>query len=129
DIDTDVDVDVDIDIDVDVDFIAVVDVDVDVDIDIDIDVVTDVDTDVDVDIDTDVDVEPGAISQLLTKVGDWVMTKALPTLIEGAVMYIAFSSVGKILEAWRSADEAGMKNLQPRQTTGLGLLVNYMLNG
>jgi hypothetical protein len=127
DIDVDVDVDVDIDIDVDVDFIAVVDVDVDVDIDIDIDVVTDVDTDVDVDIDTDVDVQPGAISQLLSKVGNWVMTKALPTLIEGAAMYLAFSTVGKILEAWRSADEDGMKNLQPRQTTGLGLLINYML--
>ena len=27
-----------------------------------------------------------------------------------------------------SADEQGMANLQPRQTTGLGLLINYMFN-
>jgi hypothetical protein len=132
DIDIDVDVDVDIDIDVDVDFIAVVDVDVDVDIDIDIDVVTDndvdVDVDVDVDIDTDVDVQPGAIGTLLGKVGNWIMTKALPTLIEGAVIYVAFQSAGALLNAWKDADEQDMANLQPRQTTGLGLLVNYMFN-
>jgi hypothetical protein len=129
DIDIDIDVDVDIDIDIDVDFIAVVDVDVDVDIDIDIDVVTDndVDVDVDVDIDTDVDVEPGAIAKLLGSVGNWIMTKALPTLIEGAVIYVAFSSVGKLLAAWKNADEQDMAKLQPRQTTGLGLLINYML--
>lgn len=129
DIDIDVDVDVDIDVDVDVDFIAVVDVDVDVDIDIDIDVVTDTETDIDVDtdIDTDVDVQPGAISKLLSSVGNWIMTKALPTLIEGAVMYVAFQTVGAILNAWKEADQQGIANLQPQQSTGLGLLVNYML--
>lgn len=131
DIDIDVDVDVDIDIDVDVDFIAVVDVDVDVDIDVDIDVVTDTETDIDIDvdtdIDTDVDVQPGAVMKVLNSIGNWVMTKALPTLIEGAVIYVAFQSVSKILEAWKSQDEQDIANLQPRQSTGLGLLINYML--
>lgn len=131
DIDIDVDVDVDIDIDIDVDFIAVVDVDVDVDIDVDIDVVTDTETDIDIDvdtdIDTDVDVQPGAVMKVLNSIGNWVMTKALPTLIEGAVIYVAFQSVSKILEAWKNQDEKDIANLQPRQSTGLGLLVNYML--
>lgn len=131
DIDIDVDVDVDVDIDVDVDFVAVVDVDVDVDIDVDIDVVTDtetdIDIDVDIDIDTDVDVEPGAVMKVLNGVGNWIMTKALPTLIEGAVIYVAFQSVGTILQAWKSQDEQDIANLQPRQCTGLGLLLNYML--
>ncbi|MBZ5710980.1 hypothetical protein [Nannocystis pusilla] len=130
DIDIDVDVDVDVDIDVDVDFIAVVDVDVDIDVDIDIDVVTDndVDTDVDVDVDTDVDVQPGAISKLLSSVGNWIMTKALPTLLEGVAIYVAFQSAGALLNAWKQKDEEAFEDLQPRQTTGLGLLVNYMLN-
>lgn len=131
DIDIDVDVDVDIDIDVDVDFIAVVDVDVDVDIDVDIDVVTDTETDIDIDvdtdIDTDVDVQPGAVMKVLNSIGKWVMTKALPTLIEGAVIYVAFQSASKILEAWKTQDEQDIANLQPRQSTGLGLLINYML--
>ncbi|WAS91141.1 hypothetical protein [Nannocystis punicea] len=130
DIDIDVDVEVDVDVDVDVDFIAVVDVDVDVDVDIDIDVVTenDIDIDIDIDIDTDVDVQPGAISKLLNSVGNWIMTKALPFLIEGVTIYVAFQSVGALLEAWKQKDEEAFENLQPRQTTGLGLLVNYMLN-
>ncbi|MCR4470417.1 hypothetical protein [Burkholderia sp. SCN-KJ] len=130
DIDIDVDVDVDVDIDVDVDFIAVVDVDVDVDIDVDIDVVTDsdIDIDVDVDIDTDVDVQPGTVSRVLGAVGNWIMTKALPTLVEGVAIYVAFQTAGKLLDAWRQQDERDMQNLQPRQTSGLGLLVNYMLN-
>ncbi|ATB66664.1 hypothetical protein [Pseudomonas mosselii] len=131
DIDIDVDVDVDIDIDVDVDFIAVVDVDVDVDIDVDIDVVTDtetdIDIDVDVDIDTDVNVEPGALMKVVNGVGNWIMTKALPTLIEGAVIYVAFQSVGAIFQAWKNQDEKDIENLQPRQSTGVGVLVNYML--
>ncbi|UWF52022.1 hypothetical protein NYP20_14085 [Pseudomonas sp. N3-W] len=131
DIDIDVDVDVDIDVDVDVDFIAVVDVDVDVDIDVDIDVVTDTETDIDIDvdtdIDTDVDVQPGAVMKVLNGIGNWVMTKALPTLIEGALIYVAFQSVSKILDAWKAQDEQDIANLQPRQSTGLGLLINYML--
>lgn len=130
DIDIDVDVDVDVDIDVDVDFIAVVDVDVDIDVDIDIDVVTDndVDVDVDTDIDTDVDVQPGTISKLLSSVGNWIMTRALPTLVEGVAIYVAFQSAGALLGAWKQQDEEAFADLQPRQTTGLGLLVNYMLN-
>jgi hypothetical protein len=132
DIDIDVDVDVDIDVDVDVDFGVVVDVDVDVDIDIDVDVDeqtdVDIDTDVDVDIDTDVNVQPGAVTGLLSKVGNWIMTKAFPTLIEGAVIYVAFQSVNKVLNAWKDQDEKDMQNLQPRQTTGLGVLINYMFN-
>jgi hypothetical protein len=132
DVDTDVDVDVDIDIDVDVDFLAVVDVDVDIDIDIDVDVVTDSDTDVDIDvdtdIDTDVDVQPGMLRGLLNKLGNWIMTKALPALLEMAVINVAFYSAGKLLEAWKDKDAQGIQNLQPRESTGLGLLINYMLN-
>lgn len=130
DIDTDVDVDVDVDIDIDVDFIAVVDVDVDVDIDVDIDVVTDTETDIDIDtdIDTDVDVDPGAVGNVLSSIGNWIMTKALPTLIEGVALYLAFKTAGALLNAWKQADEKGIANLQPSQSTGLGLLINYMVN-
>jgi len=134
-VDVDVDVDVDIDIDVDVDFLAVVDVDVDVDIDIDVDVVTDtdtdvvtdVDTDVDVDIDTDVNVQPGMISELLTAVGSFVM-KELPTLLADDVIEVALDTADELLKVWEHADEQGVADLQPRQSTGLGVLINYMLN-
>lgn len=134
DVDVDVDVDVDIDIDVDVDFLAVVDVDVDVDIDIDVDVVTDtdtdvvtdVDTDVDVDVDTDVDVRPGMISGLLNAVGSYVM-KELPALLKEEAIEVALDSAVKLLKAWQDADAQGVENLQPRQSTGLGLLINNML--
>lgn len=137
DVDVDVDVDVDIDIDVDVDFLAIVDVDVDVDIDIDVDVVTDTDTDVvtdvdtdvdvDVDIDTDVDVQPGMIGELLNTVGSYVM-KELPELLKEAAIEVALDSAVELLKAWQNADEQGVANLQPRQSTGLGLLINNMLN-
>ena len=137
DVDVDVDVDVDIDIDVDVDFLAIVDVDVDVDIDIDVDVVTDTDTDVvtdvdtdvdvDVDIDTDVDVQPGMISELLNAVGSYVM-KELPELLKEEAIEVAMDSAVELLKAWQHADEQGVENLQPRQSTGLGLLINNMLN-
>ena len=103
------------------------DVDIDIDIDVVTDTETDIDVDVDTDIDTDVDVQPGAISKLLSSVGNWVMTKALPTLIEGAVMYVAFQTVGAIFNAWKNADQQDIANLAPQQSTGLGLLVNYML--
>ncbi len=137
DVDVDVDVDVDIDIDVDVDFLAVVDVDVDVDIDIDVDVVTDTDTDVvtdvdtdvdvDVDVDTDVDVRPGMISGLLNAVGSYVM-KELPALLKEEAIEVALDSAVELLKAWQDADAQGVENLQPRQSTGLGLLINNMLN-
>jgi hypothetical protein len=137
DVDIDVDVDVDIDIDVDVDFLAVVDVDVDVDIDIDVDVVTDTDTDVvtdvdtdvdvDVDIDTDVDVQPGMTGELLNAVGGYVM-KELPGLLKEEAIEVALDSAVELLKAWQEADQQGVENVQPRQSTGLGLLVNYMLN-
>jgi len=137
DVDVDVDVDVDIDVDVDVDFLAVVDVDVDVDIDVDVDVVTDTDTDVvtdvdtdvdvDVDVDTDVDVRPGMISELLNAVGSYVM-KELPALLKEEVIEVALDSAVELLKAWQDADAQGVENLQPRQSTGLGLLINNMLN-
>jgi hypothetical protein len=38
------------------------------------------------------------------------------------------TSAQKILEAWRNKDEQSLQDLQPRQTTGLGLLLNYMVN-
>lgn len=82
---------------------------------------------VDVDIDTDVNVEPGALMKVVNGVGNWIMTKALPTLIEGAVIYVAFQSVGAIFQAWKNQDEKDIENLQPRQSTGVGVLVNYML--
>ena len=132
-IDTDVDIDVDIDIDIDVD----IDVDVDVDIDIDVDVVTDTDTnvvtdvdtdvDVDVDIDTDVDVQPGMVSELLNAVGSYVM-KQLPALLKEEAIEVALDSAVELLKAWQDADAQGVENLQPRQSTGLGLLINNMLN-
>jgi hypothetical protein len=137
DVDVDVDVDVDIDIDVDVDFLAIVDVDVDVDIDIDVDVVTDTDTDVvtdvdtdvdvDVDIDTDVNVQPGMIGELLNTVGSYVM-KELPALLKEEAIEVALDSAVELLKAWQNADEQGVANLQPRQSTGLGLLINTMFN-
>jgi hypothetical protein len=138
DVDIDVDVDVDIDLDVDVDFVAVVDVDVDVDVDIDVDVdvvtdtdvdvVTDVDVDVDVDVDTEVTVQPGMTSGLLAKIGGWILAKALPELMQNLVVVIAFQSAGQILQPWKQSDTQTIQNLQPRQSTGLGLLLNYMLN-
>jgi len=34
----------------------------------------------------------------------------------------------ELLQVWKNADAKDMANLQPRQSTGLGLLVNYMLD-
>lgn len=56
------------------------------------------------------------------------MTKAFPTLIEGAAISVAFQTVDKVLMAWKQQDAKDMDNLQPRQTTGLGVLINYMFN-
>jgi hypothetical protein len=102
---------------------------VDVNIDTDTDVVTDVDTDVDVDvdIDTDVDVQPGMTGELLNAVGDYVM-KELPGLLKEEAIEVALDSAVELLKAWQEADQQGVENVQPRQSTGLGLLVNYMLN-
>lgn len=38
------------------------------------------------------------------------------------------SSAVELLKAWQDADAQGVENLQPRQSTGLGLLINNMLN-
>jgi hypothetical protein len=104
-------------------------INVDVNIDTDTDVVTDVDTDVDVDvdIDTDVDVQPGMTGELLNAVGDYVM-KELPGLLKEEAIEVALDSAVELLKAWQEADQQGVENVQPRQSTGLGLLVNYMLN-
>jgi hypothetical protein len=99
-----------------------INVDVDVDVDIDIDV------DIDVDVDTDVDVEPGMVDGLVNTIGGWILTKALPALLEMAVISFAFDTAGKLLDAWKTADAKAIANLQPRQSTGLGLLINYMLD-
>ncbi|WP_256077368.1 hypothetical protein [Massilia sp. YIM B04103] len=130
--DTDVDVDIDVDIDVDDDVFAIIDVDVDVDVDIDVDNVVDTvdvtDVDTDVDIDTDVNVEPGAITSLLQKVGNWIMTKGLPALVENLAIMAAFQGAQTLLNVWKNAAQKDLQNLSPQQSTGLGLLVNYLLN-
>ncbi len=134
--DADTDVDIDIDIDIDDDVFAIIDVDVDVDVDIDIDVVTDVDNvtdtdtdvDIDVDVDTDVNVPPGGIKALLSRLGFWIMTKGLPALVENAAIMGAMMASQKLLEVWKKSDEQSLENMSPQESTGLGLLLNYMLN-
>lgn len=134
--DTDTDVDIDIDIDIDDDVFAVIDVDVDVDVDIDTDVVTDtdnvtdtdVDVDVDIDIDTDVEVPPGGVKSLLSKVGNWIMKKGFPALVKNIVIAGAMMGTQKLLEVWRSTDSQDLDAMSPQESTGLGLLLNYMLN-
>ena len=121
-----VDVDVDVDIDVDVDVVTDSDVDVVTDIDVDVDV--DTDTDVDVDVDTEVTVQPGMTSGLLAKIGGWILAKGLPELMQNLVVVIAFQSAGQILQPWKQSDTQTIQNLHPRQSTGLGLLLNYLLN-
>jgi hypothetical protein len=130
DVDVDVDIDVDIDIDVDVDFFAVVDVDIDVDVDVDNDTDTDTvtDTDTDIDIDTDVNVEEGFFTTLLRGLGNWLMKKGIPALMEQLEIQFSMMATQKILAIWKQQDEQGLADLQPRQTTGLGFLLNYMLN-
>ena len=135
---TDTDVDVDVDVDIDDDVFAVIDVDVDVDVDTDvvtdtdnvtdIDTVTDVDTDTDIDTDTDVNVEPGAVNSLTAQIGSWIMTKGFSALVENLVIMITMITAQKLLNTWRSSDEQDLQNMQPAQSTGLGLLINYMLN-
>jgi hypothetical protein len=136
DTDTDVDVDIDIDIDIDDDVFAVIDVDVDVDVDIDTDVVTDTETvihtdtvtDVDTDIDTDVNVEPGTVKSLLNGIGTWIMEKGFPALVTNVGITVTMISAQKLLQLWHDQEEQDVQNLQPAQSTGLGLLINYMLN-
>jgi hypothetical protein len=127
-----VDVDVDIDVDIDVDAIAVVDVDIDVDIDVDTDVDNVVDTvdvtDVDVDIDTDVDVDTGMVRGFVNKIGNWIVTKGFPALVENLQIMIVFQTAGVLLNAWKDKSEEYLNSLAPQQSTGIGLLINYMLN-
>jgi hypothetical protein len=92
----------------------------------DTDNVTDVDTDTD--IDTDVNVQPGAISTLLSKTGNWIMTVGYPALVKNLTIMIVMNSAQKLLQMWQSTDEQDLQKLQPAQSTGLGLLINYMLN-
>jgi len=105
---------------------------VDIDIDIDTDNVVDnvdvTDTDVDVDIDTDVNVEQGMVQGLVNKVGNWIMTKGFPALVENLTIMVAFQTAGQLLNAWKSASGQYLDSLAPQQSTGVGLLVNSMLN-
>lgn len=107
-----------------------VDVDIDVDVDVDNDTDTDTvtDTDTDIDIDTDVNVEEGFFTTLLRGLGNWLMKKGIPALTEMLAIQFSMMATQKILEIWRQQDEQSLAELQPRQTTGLGLLLNYMLN-
>ncbi|MFP5514183.1 MAG: hypothetical protein ACLGJC_13980 [Alphaproteobacteria bacterium] len=136
--DTDVDVDIDIDIDIDDDVFAVIDVDVDVDVDVDTDVVTDTDNvtdtdtvtdvDTDTDIDTDVNVQPGMIKGALSNLGSWIVSKGFPALVKNLAIMVAFTSAQKLLQVWQQAASQDLQNMAPQQSTGLGLLINYMLN-
>jgi hypothetical protein len=38
------------------------------------------------------------------------------------------NSAQTLLNVWKSSDEQDLQNMQPAQSTGLGLLINYMLN-
>ncbi len=132
DTDTDTDTDVDVDIDVDDDVFAVIDTDVDTDVDIDtdtdIDDDTDTDTDIDTDIDTDVPVQPSAVLRVLTKLGGWLMDEGFPLLVKNLVILGALISAQRLLAAWGGASDQALAQTAPEQSTGLGLLLNYMLN-
>ena len=67
------------------------------------------------------------MSGLMNAIGGYVM-KSLPELLEDQVIEVAFESAGELLKVWGEADEQGVANLQPRESTALGLLINYMLN-
>lgn len=139
DIDTVIDDDTIVDTDVDV--FAIIDADVDVIIDsddvTDIDDVhvedtdTDIDTVVDNDIDTSMVVGKGMATLLLRQIGGWIMKNGsgvFRELVKNLVIMFAFQAAGELFKVWRKSIEEELITLSPQESTGLGLLINYMLN-
>jgi hypothetical protein len=65
---------------------------------------------------------------VLTKLGGWIMEEGFPLLVENLVIMGAMISAQKLLDAWGCAADQALANTAPEQGTGLGLLLNYMLN-
>lgn len=139
--DTDSVIDDDTIVDTDIDVFAIIDADVDVIIDSDDvtdiddvhveDVDTDIDTVVDNDIDTSMVVGKGMTTLLLRQIGGWIMkngSKVFQELVKNLVIMFAFQAVGELLNVWKKDIEEELANLSPQESTGMGLLINYMLN-
>ena len=53
--------------------------------------------------------------------------KELPALLKEEAIEVALDSAVELLKAWQAPRAGSLKKLQPRQSTGLGLLINNML--
>ena len=48
--------------------------------------------------------------------------------MENLQIMIVFQTAGELLNAWKDKSEDYLDSLAPQQSTGIGLLINYMLN-
>lgn len=139
--DTDTVIDDDTIVDTDVDVFAIIDADVDIIIDTDdvtdIDAVhvedtdTDIDTVVDNDIDTSLIVGKAMVTLLLRQIGGWIMkngSKIFSELVKNLVILFAFQASAELLKVWRKSITEELADLSAQESTGMGLLLNYLLN-
>jgi hypothetical protein len=72
-------------------------------------------------------VPPGSVNSLIGSLGNWIMTTGFTALAENLAIMVAMTSAQQLLEVWQQGAEDYL-NEEPAQSTGLGLLINYMLN-